>query len=219
MAEFIEVFAEILKITPDLVDKYAARGPIEASFYLFFFPMLFLIIFVWIIGRTFITRTLKFGLLISLAVLAFIIFQGWYSYFVMLSEFWLYLLVFLGVIYFITARHPGGGGGGGGAKQGIFGSLGDQLGGRTWSKISGQEKDLVRTIESQLRVFNDLNPGQSRDVGMIMQQITQNLQSLREMTQVGGVRVGGEHDKLLRQFEQIARKKHINKDAIIKSTT
>jgi hypothetical protein len=204
--DLIEMLAEILKIDPALVSQYSSQGPIQALFFLFFFPTLFLIIFVWVIGRKWGGKI--FGLLISVAVYAFIVFQGWYTWFVWLSQFWIYLLIFLGFIWFITSR-PGKGGGGQAVQgRGFFTGLSTQVAGRAWKRVSGEEKDLVKTIEAQLKMLKDLKPG-DRDLANLTKQIEENLRLLREMVSIGGVKVGGDYDRLLNEFKKIADEKGV----------
>lgn len=204
MADVITIIAELLKISPNLIDKYTQQGPIYGAFFLIFFPTLFLLIFVYLIGTRFMKHK-AFSLLISVAVYAFIVLQGFYSWFVILAEYWIFLLIFLGVFYFLFKRNEGGGGGQVG-KRGIFTSLGEKTADRLWKGASGQEKDLVTTIESQLNLLNDLKPG-DRDLASMAQQTKDNLDVLRQMTAVGGKVVGGHHARLLNRFKEITAKK------------
>jgi hypothetical protein len=109
MADILQLLIDIFKISPQMVNQYAMVSPLEQIFYLFFFPTLFIIVLIFIVTRV-ITQHKGINLLIALALYAFIIFQGLYNWFVFLSKYWLFGLIFLAFIYLILGRlgQPGG---------------------------------------------------------------------------------------------------------------
>jgi len=107
--DIFQLLVDILKISPQLVNEYAVQGPLYQIFYLFFFPALFIIVFIFILSRIVMPEHKGLRLLIALAVYAFIILQGYYNFFVYISEFWLIILIILGFIWFIIGRRGGEG--------------------------------------------------------------------------------------------------------------
>ena len=103
MADMLQLLIDIFKISPQMVNEYSTVSPLEQIFYLFFFPTLFIIVLIFVLTR-YITEHKGINLLIALAVYAFIIFQGMYNWFVFLSKYWLFGLVFLAFIYLILGR-------------------------------------------------------------------------------------------------------------------
>ncbi len=207
MADVITIIAELLKITPNLIDKYTQQGPIYGAFFLIFFPTLFLLIFVYLIGKRFIKHP-AFGILISVAVYAFIVLQGFYSWFVILAEYWIFLLIFLGVFYFLFKRNEGGGGGQVG-KRGIVENILGQVGTRYAKKLTGQERDLVNRIKANLEIFKKLKPG-DRELVQIMSNLQTDIAMLRDMTSVAGTKVQSEYGPIMREYEKIAKEKKMS---------
>ena len=115
----IDIAAEFLRIDPNLVQGAMSEGVINGIFHLFFFPTVFLILFVMIlVEKIGLTHRKDFNLLLTVAIYSFIIMGGYYSTFVWLSEWWMYLLLVLGAYYLITYhRNHGGGSGGAGSKN------------------------------------------------------------------------------------------------------
>lgn len=99
-------------------------APMGPFLYFFFFPTIFLIIFIYILSTSVLRgptgRVMGIRILIALGVYIFIIINGWYSIMLPLAELWFLLLPALGLLYFIF-RHFTGGGGGGGGMPGISG--------------------------------------------------------------------------------------------------
>ncbi len=101
MIDVIQIAAEFLKIDPMLVQEYMQQGPVHAIFFLFFFPTVFLILFVWILVSNRATGRADLDLLITVAIYAFILMSGYYTFFVWLSKWWLYLMLLLGIWYLV----------------------------------------------------------------------------------------------------------------------
>lgn len=129
--EIMTVLADLLRISPELVRDYASVTPLEQIFYLFFFPTLFIIVFIYILVSHWMKEHRGLRILIAVAVYAFIIFQGLYDWFVILSKFWLFGLILIGVVWFIFRPKEGGGAKGLTSGKGKF------------SKVIGFAEDLT----------------------------------------------------------------------------
>ena len=115
-ADIFEMLVDILKINQNLVYEYSNQGALYQLFYLFIFPTLFIVIFIWILSNRVMGQHKGLRLLLAVGVYAFIILQGYYSWFVTLSKYWLFGLIVLGFLYMIVYRGGNIMGGGGGAK-------------------------------------------------------------------------------------------------------
>lgn len=126
MADMLQLLIDIFKISPQMVNQYSTVSPLEQIFYLFFFPTLFIIVFIYILTSRWMGEHKGLQILIAIAVYAFIIFQGLYNSFVFLSNYWLIGLMILGGIWFVF--RPRGGGGARGMAAGGKGKGGKFLG-------------------------------------------------------------------------------------------
>ncbi len=231
MVTVMDLVAQFFRISPQLVSKYAAQGQIYQIFYLVFFPTLFVLLFIYLLtSRGAIGLHRGFKVLISIAVYAFIILNGWYSYFIMLSEFWLFMLIILGGVYFFWARGGTKGGqlaqaGGGGQARGrsVFGNISGQLANRLKKGATHEIKDQETMIENQLKaleqllnqynnVVHDLGP-QTVDAGNIVRewgsmfsQVQASIQQYRDSIQVGGFAAGGKLKHFQDRLESMMKK-------------
>ncbi|MBN2042859.1 MAG: hypothetical protein JW754_03555 [Candidatus Aenigmarchaeota archaeon] len=226
MATMMDILATFFKISPELVSKYAYQGPIYQIFYLLFFPTLFILLFIYILtSRGPIGLHRGFKVLVSIAVYAFIILNGWYNYFVMVSEFWLFLLVLMGVVYFFWARGGTKGGvigkqqdgGGQVAGRSVFSGLGGQLANRIKMGATKEIKDTETLLDSLLDALSNLvtqykNASGSaadrdnivRAWGEIYVKAQTSVQDYRRMLEVGGFAVGRtKYDHYLKQIKRI----------------
>jgi hypothetical protein len=124
--DIFQMLVDIFRISPSMVSQYASATPLEQWFYLFFFPTLFIIILIYILVSHWMSEHRGLSILLAIAVYAFIIFQGFYSWFVFLSPYWLILLLVLGGIWLFF--RPRGGGGASGMTSGKKGKGGKLLG-------------------------------------------------------------------------------------------
>jgi hypothetical protein len=71
----------------------------------FLFPTVFLILFIYVIIGVLFTRAQpKFRLLVGITLYLVIIVNGWFSTFALLGQFYILLLIALGVVYFVLAH-------------------------------------------------------------------------------------------------------------------
>lgn len=117
MADMMSLLVDILKISSTHVNEYANQGAINQLFFLFIFPTVFIIVFIYILSYRVMPHHKGLRLIIAVVVYAFIIISGYYNWFVFLSSYWLLGLVLIGFLYLLLGRGGGGEGGGGGAKR------------------------------------------------------------------------------------------------------
>lgn len=147
--DFMDFFMDIFKLDYSIVSEYASQGVLYQLFYLVFFPTLFIIFFIYIISRYVMHSHRGLRILIAVAIYAFIILQGYYKWFVYLSKYWLFGIIFLGFIYIIFNRgqepsSSGGGGARGKVLDGLnlsFGKIFDQI--NPFGKVQ-QEVDMIK---------------------------------------------------------------------------
>jgi hypothetical protein len=139
----VDIVIELLKINCGVVQCSGYASDIEALFYLVFFPMVFIFLLVYVVSGVILERTGgtqgALRILIGAAMLLFIIFQGYYTFFVSLSKLWWILVVGLVGLYIFIHRmiHGGGGPVGGHYKSAT------SRGVPNWN-ISGKAKDILR---------------------------------------------------------------------------
>jgi uncharacterized membrane protein YhaH (DUF805 family) len=146
--DLFDMLVQILQISPTLVNEYQAQGTIYQLFYLFFFPMVFIVLLIYVIMRRF-SDNRGLSILVGIAVLAFIILNGWYTFFAYLSRFWIILLVIIGFVlmWFYHKEKGPAETGKGRAVSTTFGGLGGQITKRLYSKAMGIEKELEGEVE------------------------------------------------------------------------
>lgn len=157
----LDVIIDILKINCSVVQCTGYASDIEALFYLFFFPTVFIILFIWVVTSVIITQIGgKAGglrILISVALYAFIVFEGYYTLFVSLSQlWWLLLATLVGLYIFIRKIIHGNGGGvtggrsmaGVGSKPGIL-----QYPGKKFKRVL-EEKEKKKIIKIKQEISN-----------------------------------------------------------------
>lgn len=190
-------------------NQYAYKPPLEGLLYFVFFPTVFLVLLIYLIANHVSGPHPKFSILLGIAFYAFVIVQGWYGFIASFGQFWYVLVIILvGIWAVFRTFFPGGGGGG--APRGritTFGNLGKAIGGRMWSNVSGQERDLTKRIERELEILKKMNPDDYA-FGRIMADTHADLSRLREMESVYGLKVAGEHHRRLgAEFSRIAKDK------------
>jgi len=228
MADILTTLAQFLcygsSQCVQLFQSYSYK-PMEGIFYAVFFPILFILLFVYIISGA--VGTLKgakgFRILISVAVFAFIIFQGWYYFFALVSQFWLFILVLLGVFWMILhtftgqSRGSDGGAPGKGRTGGSMGGFGGKALGRVWDKAVGTEKTEADLIRAKINRLAQTKPG-GHGVDKMMGDIAEELRAFGERTSVAGLPVASEAPKLLKEFDNACKKHHEDVPEDVKKT-
>lgn len=135
--------------------QYAYK-PMEGIFYAVLFPIVFILLFVYIISialGTF-SESKKFRILIAVIVFAFIILQGWYGFFISISNLWLYVLVFLGFIWILVHTFIGSRGSSSTGKartDGIGGGIsGSNFIGSAMSRVGKDLRSETKTLEKEI---------------------------------------------------------------------
>jgi hypothetical protein len=216
--DILEMLVEILKINQNYVAEYAAQGVLYQLFYLLFFPTIFIVIFVWILSHAIIGEHKGLRLLLAVGVYAFIVLQGLYNWFVMLSKFWLFGLMFLGFIYFISYRGGRGGGGGGGAHGKTLGGgkgMMERITNRLQYQLSGQEKEKIELLKDHLNRLRSMPP-ETHAYGEMYFDTERELAELgkvvrdTDITGIGTTKFGGgDYQKLYKEFLNLHKPKKV----------
>jgi len=191
--DLIDFFAEIFKLDYSIVNEYASQGPLYQLFYLVFFPTIFIIFFIYITSRFVIYSHKGLRILISAAIYAFIVLQGYYKWFVFLSKFWLFGIILLGLLYMILRRgqepSPAGSGGGGGHGKSLGSGAFEKISNRLTMKITGQEKQMYDRIEADLRKLEGMKGGghEYGDIYIHVEEELKKLEGLVRNTDVTGM--------------------------------
>ena len=130
-ADLLAMIIEFLRINCSTVNCYTGQ-PLEAVFYLVFFPSVFIILFIYILSN-FIVKGGKTGprglrILIAITIYMFIVIGGWYSIFVMVSKIWWIVIILLFGFWIFVVHIAGGGESGKGAmppvgRRGLLGHI------------------------------------------------------------------------------------------------
>ncbi len=210
--DILQLLVEILQISPQLVNEYSSQGPIYQLFYLFFFPMVFIVILVWMVMERF-SRHRGLSILIGIAVLAFIILQGWYSFFAYLSRFWILIVVIIAAFMaFFSFR---GKKEGGVTKGRTIGGIGGQIAGRLYRKAIGLEKELEDEVGRAVEQIKSSNTDVSFSEAVARAEGA--LAKYREAIDIAGTKPGSKYKKFEKDIQEAIKKQrkklHIRKVA------
>jgi len=141
MASILDIIIQILKIDCGVAQCYYPNE-IEAMFYLFFFPTIFIILFIYILTN-FIFRgggKIKgLRMLIAIGAYAFIVFEGLFTLVVSVSHlWWLLTIILIGLIAFIRFLFTGGREKGEGGR---LPGIGEGRGLNIFNRIRGQARE------------------------------------------------------------------------------
>ncbi|MCK5023335.1 MAG: hypothetical protein KAS04_04130 [Candidatus Aenigmarchaeota archaeon] len=157
--DMMQMFIDVLRISPNVLNEYSRMPVLEQVFYLLFFPILFLIIFIYILTSIWMSEHKGLRILVGVAVCAFIILQGMYEWFIILSKYWFFGLIALGAFWFITGKRNRGASGGGGAQgftsKGKKGGLFSDIQKRLKGQITGEFKQREQMIMALLDQIED----------------------------------------------------------------
>ena len=234
---FLDVVIQVLNINCSVVQCSGYASEIEALFYVLFFPTVFIILFVYIVTGAIISKIGgaqgAFRILISVALYAFIIFEGFYSTFASLSRVWWLLLVTLvGLWLFIRQFIHGGGNSGGSPMSGFKGKRSGssvQLSQRFLSKLSGNVKKKKVAIEQSMKELEGIvksiekeakNPSPGTDIGNLRKEyngqkttvlaLIDGIQDLGKVdvmnTDWKVIRIGEEYENKLKELDERVEK-------------
>ena len=215
MADILDIIVQFFKISQDLVTKHANEGPVAQMFYLLFFPTIFVLIFIYLItARGLLGVHKAFRILVSVAIYAFIILSGYYTYFVMFSEYWLYGLVILGALWMFWSRggtHLDVDGGAGGRPQskGIGSAVMSQLGQRAKKEITGERKRIEGRVDRALQSLREIQKVVKHDSEAWrahtaeIQNARNALMEYEQALSVSGFVVGGDLKRKARDLNEI----------------
>ncbi|MFC2143748.1 hypothetical protein ACFLQO_00125 [Candidatus Aenigmatarchaeota archaeon] len=141
MADILDVLIQVLNIDCGVAQCYYAN-PMEGLFYLFFFPTIFIILFIYILTNFIFRGSGKIQglrILIAVGAYAFIIFERLFTMVVGLSRLWWILTIILvGLYAFIRFLFKGGEEGSKGKMPGIGGLRGGSIADRMKGKFHDQ---------------------------------------------------------------------------------
>lgn len=155
------IFEQYLKISPDLISKYATIQ--DQLLYLVLIPHVILFLFLFGFGLMLIKEHRGLRLLLLIASYIFIIWGGWYgSFFIPLTIGWFYIMLIFGFFLFFISKilHPFTAKNiGAQVAKPLFDSVGYHLIGKEKEREALEEEikmviDQIRTLEADLR-----NPG------------------------------------------------------------
>ena len=169
----------------DFINSHSSvLPPVGPLFYFLLFPLVFTILFIYILSSTILhggNLTKGMRLLIGISVFIFIIISGWYPIMLVLSEFWFIMVILLFGAWYFIGKHKGGGGGApGGGGKGPMSALG--FGGAMGALMTKkQEHDELKLAESSLDMartrLKAIEDGKEPRPSDAMQQIEDSLVS------------------------------------------
>lgn len=226
MAEIVDTLINILcqQGTSSKCSQFVFTYPdvTQQIVWLVFFPSVFLLLFIIFIANGVAKEpAVKYKTLVAIAIYVFIVFQGWYHYFLTLSKYWFIGVIILGGIYVVIHKMGAAGRGneGGGGRSRGLSRIKEDITGKLYRKyVSGETKDTVHHIEMELRNLENIkrdidraDPG--KDVTRLREVFTQFLErlethlgELRKEEAVGGIVVlGKDYKRLHERFNNLTR--------------
>jgi hypothetical protein len=151
----LDVVIQVLNIDCGVVQCSGYASEVEALFYVLFFPTVFIILFVYIVTGAIINKVGgaqgAFRILISVALYAFIIFEGYYNLFAALASAWWLLLATLVGLWLFIRQIIHGGGQQGSAYRGFDGGLMGKTKERVLKRASGGKKKMEKELNAELK--------------------------------------------------------------------
>jgi hypothetical protein len=192
--------------------------PIGPLFYFLLFPIVFTILFIYILSSTILhggNLTKGMRLLVGISVFIFIIISGWYPVMLVLSEFWFIMIIVLFGAWYFIGKHRGGGvgspGKGGGSLPGL-GGISGEITSRIYRDATGQTKRSERWVDLQLTQMRTIAEVVEKDTSAwraystAITQCQEAVLEYRNKLTIGGVVVGGDIKNKIEQLEAILAK-------------
>ncbi len=201
----------------DFINSHSSvLPPIGPLFYFLLFPIVFTILFIYILSSSILSGgklTKGMQLLIGISVFIFIIISGWYPIMLVLSEFWFIMIIVLFGMWYFIGKHKGGGGGGGGGKGGgslpSLGGIGGEITSRIYRDVTGQTARLEKRVDLLLKEMEGLeatihkDPGAWRAYSYRIDACWSLIKEYKDAITIGGVPVGGKLRDKVKRLEQI----------------
>jgi hypothetical protein len=187
-----------------------AYQPIEGLFYLVFFPIVFIIVFVYLLSNKLFSEHKGLRILLAVAVFALIILQQWYYLFMQLGKLWYLGLIILGFFWLFLYGLRGGKSSGnaqsrtGGIAGGLLGGLGSE---RLMKKLAGAESSQAQLIRDKINVLKGMEPGH-HGMADLISEIATDIQTFAAETSVGNKPIFSEVGKLYDEFQSTCKQKH-----------
>jgi hypothetical protein len=160
----------------DFINSHSSvLPPIGPLFYFLLFPIVFTILFIYILSSTILhggNLTKGMRLLIGISVFIFIIISGWYPIMLVLSEFWFIMIIVLFGAWYFFRKHWGEKPGGG--PKGPMPGLGGAMGGLMKIKSERDEIKLgTDSLNMAARLIRQMEDG-------TMQRSAENMREVEE---------------------------------------
>ena len=187
--------------------------PIGPLFYFLLFPIVFTILFIYILSSTILhggNLTKGMRLLIGISVFIFIIISGWYPIMLVLSEFWFIMIILLFGAWYFFRKHWGGGEAKpkGGGMPGLAG-IGGEITSRIYRDVTGQTGRLEKRVDLSIKEMEGLeatihkDPGAWRAYSYRIDACWALIKEYKDAISIGGVPVGGRLREKVKKLEQI----------------
>ncbi len=177
-----------------------AYQPVEGLFYLVFFPIVFIIVFIYMLSNKLFSQHKGLRILIAVAFFALIILQGWYYLFMQLGKLWYLGLIILGFFWLLLYGLRGGiGGGQGRTGTGVGGGITGGLLSRIMNDVKGETRNLEKELEmalGQVKIVEEAAKRGDTQAWRMAANALDKLHALRReylaiLRGPGGFRVGG----------------------------
>jgi hypothetical protein len=195
----------------------------EQMVYFVFIPIVFIILFVLFLSDAVLKNgeMKKYKTLLGVAIFIFIIFQGWYYYFLWIGRYWFVGIIIIGGLFVLThqmgVRNGGGGGKGGAGQSAGRGGFGKGVTGLVKREadraMRGTRKKEVQRLEEKIRRWEKLkkkydeyleNPTKEggrldAEAEFALQKLETEIEKLIEMWETDPI-IGNEIGKLGKRF-------------------
>lgn len=176
--DFMEIlFRDILRMTQYPGAPFT--GDILQDLVNFFlFPTIFIILFIYVtLGVLFTKPQAKFRLLVGITLYLVIIVNGWYSAFAIFGQFYIVLLILLGIFYFILAHFGIRIGGGGGKVPGT-----ETEAPRTLKLMKSRREKIEEELEVlEAKLAAAKQKGDAEEAGRLQEEIIKKREELNRL--------------------------------------
>jgi len=191
-------------------NRYAYQ-PIEGIFYLVFFPILFIIVFVYLLSNKLFAHQKGLRVLLAVAIFALIILQQWYFLFMQLGKMWYFGLIILGFFWLLLYGLRGGIGGQARARgEEEGGGMTNSLLSRIKKDVTGETKALEHEIDmalNEVKIVEEAVRGGDTQAWRMAATLLEKLHALRReylalIRGPGGFKFGGKFQHIESKIDQ-----------------